>query len=72
MRLAFQWCYIQSPCTGIVKQTAILHIIGTGVIGAGVFVSGAELTVGLLILGATFIIAGIVLARRGDSTSEVR
>ena len=71
MRLAFQWCYIQSPYTVIVKQTAILHIIGTGVIGAGVFVSGAELTVGLLILGATFIIAGIVLARRGDSTIEV-
>jgi len=53
-----------------VKQTAILHIIGTGVIGAGVFVSGTELTVGLLILGAIFIIAGIVLARRGDSTPE--
>ena len=67
---AFQWCYIQSPCTVIVKQTAILHIIGTGVIGAVVFVSSAELTVGLLILGATFIIAGIVLARRGDSTPE--
>jgi len=53
-----------------VKKTAILHIIGTGVIGAGVFVSGAELKVGLLILGAIFIIAGIVLARRGDSTPE--
>jgi len=54
-----------------VKQTAILHIIGTGVIGAGVFVSGTELTVGLLILGAIFIIAGIVLARHGDSTPEI-
>ncbi len=71
MRLAFQWCYIQSPCTVIVKQTAILHIIGTGTIGAGVFVSGTELTVGLLLLGVIFIIAGIVLARRGDSTPEV-
>jgi len=54
-----------------VKQTAILHIIGTGTIGAGVFVSGTELTVGLLILGAIFIIAGIVLARRADSTPGV-
>jgi len=71
MRLIFQWCYIQSPCTVIVKQTALLHIIGTGVIGAGVFVSGTELTVGLLLLGSVFIIAGIVLARRGDSTPEV-
>jgi len=71
MRLAFQWSYIHSPSTFIVKQTAILHIIGTAAIGAGVFVSGTELTVGLLILGAVFIIAGIVLARRGDSTPGV-
>jgi len=70
MRLAFQWYYLQPPCTVIVKQTAILHIIGTAAIGAGVFVSGTELTVGLLILGAIFIIAGIVLARRGGSASE--
>ncbi len=53
------------------KQTAILHIIGTGVIGAGVLVSGTELTVGLLILGTIFIIAGVVLARRDDSTLEI-
>jgi len=53
-----------------VNQTAILHIIGTGAIGAGVFVSGRELTVGLLILGAVFIIAGILLARRDGSASE--
>ena len=52
------------------NQTAILHIIGTGAIGAGVFVSGSELTVGLLIVGAIFIIAGILLARREDSASE--
>jgi len=54
-----------------VKQTAILHILGTGAIGAGVFVSGREPTVGLLLLGAIFIIAGIFLARRNDSTPEV-
>jgi len=54
-----------------VKQTAILHIIGTGSIGAGIFVQGRELTFGLLLLGAIFIIAGIFLARRDDSTPEV-
>lgn len=52
------------------NQTAILHIIGTGAIGAGVFVSGTELTVGLLLLGAVFIIAGVLFARRDGSGSE--
>jgi len=56
--------------TTVVKQTAILHIIGTGVIGAGVFVSGTELTVELLVLGAIFIIAGIFFARRDNSTPQ--
>lgn len=53
------------------KQTAILHIIGTGTIGAGVVVQARELTLGLLLLGAIFIVAGIVLVRRGDSTPEI-
>ncbi len=52
------------------NQTAILHIIGTAAIGAGVFVSGTELTVGLLLLGAIFIAAGIIFARRKGSASE--
>jgi len=53
-----------------VNRTAILHILGTGAIGAGVFASGRPLTVGLLLLGAVFIIAGILFARRDDSVSE--
>lgn len=49
------------------NQTAILHIAATGMVGAGVVVSDALLTVGLLLVGVVLFVAGIVLARRdGD------
>jgi len=39
-------------------------------VGAGVLVSDTLLTVGLLVVGAALFVAGIVLARRGDSASD--
>jgi len=64
------WCFDGRARTPVVKQTAILHIAATGMVGAGVIVSDASLTVGLLLVGAALFVAGIVLARRDDGGSD--
>jgi len=48
------------------NQTALLHIAGTASLGAAIIVSDLLLTAGLVGLGASLFVAGIVVARRGD------
>jgi hypothetical protein len=48
------------------NPTAILHALAAVLVGAGVFLSGRLLTVGLLGVGAVLFVAGIVIARRDD------
>jgi hypothetical protein len=49
------------------NPTAILHIAAAALVGAGIFLSGRLLTVGLLGSGALLFVAGVVVARRDDS-----
>jgi len=49
------------------NPTAILHIAAATLVGAGIFLSGRLLTVGLLGSGALLFVAGVVVARRDDS-----
>jgi hypothetical protein len=49
------------------NPTAVLHVSAAVAVGAGLFVSGQALTVGLVGLGVVLFVAGIVVARRGDS-----
>jgi len=51
------------------KQTAILHMVGTIAIGAGIAVPSELFTLGLFVVGAFFIVVGIILARRTDSSA---
>ncbi len=49
------------------NPTAILHAGAAALVGVGIFLSGRLLTIGLLGSGAVLFVAGIVVARRGDS-----
>lgn len=49
------------------NTTAVLHSVAALLVGAGVFLSGQIVTISLLALGAVLFVAGIVVARRGDS-----
>lgn len=49
------------------NPTAIFHIAAALSIGGALFVSGQTLTIGLVALGVVLFVAGIVVARRGDS-----
>ncbi|MES3160540.1 MAG: hypothetical protein PPP55_03105 [Halorubrum sp.] len=46
------------------NKTAVLHIVATGMVGAGVVISDTLVTVGLLAVGGVLFVAGVVLARR--------
>jgi len=48
--------------------TAVLHILGTVLVGAGIFASGQSLTLGLFGVAVIFFVAGIVVARRNDGS----
>lgn len=48
------------------NPTAIMHIAAAVLVGAGLFVSGQTLRIGLIGLGVVLFVAGIVVARRGD------
>lgn len=50
------------------NRTAILHIAATVAVGAGIVASSQPMTAGLLAVGGILFVAGIVLARRKDST----
>jgi hypothetical protein len=47
-----------------VNPTAVLHSVAAVLVGAGLFVSGQTVTIGLVGLGAVLFVAGIVVARR--------
>ncbi|MFD1632879.1 hypothetical protein ACOZ4L_14880 (plasmid) [Haloplanus ruber] len=49
------------------NPTAVLHMTAAVLVGAGLFLSGRVLTIVLIGLGVAAFVAGIVLARRGDS-----
>jgi hypothetical protein len=48
------------------NPTAIMHIAAAILVGAGLFVAGQTLRIGLIGLGVVLFVAGIVVARRGD------
>jgi hypothetical protein len=50
--------------------TAVLHLVATLLIGAGLLLSGQELTLGLFGLGGVLIVAGIAVARRGGAEED--
>jgi|APHM01.1.fsa_nt_gi hypothetical protein len=50
--------------------TAVLHLVATLLIGAGLLISGQELTLGLFGIGGALIIAGIAVARRDDTGED--
>ena len=43
-----------------------MHIAAAVLVGAGLFVAGQTLRIGLIGLGVVLFVAGIVVARRGD------
>ena len=49
------------------NPTAVMHVAAAVLVGAGLFVSGQTLTIGLIGLGVVLFIGGIVVARRDDS-----
>lgn len=50
--------------------TAVLHLTFAVFVGAGVFVSQTWLRIGLFTVGVLCFIAGVVVARRGDSNPD--
>jgi len=52
------------------NPTAVLHMTAAVLVGAGLFLSGRVLTIVLIGLGVAAFVAGIVLARRGDSDTS--
>jgi hypothetical protein len=54
-----------------VNPTAILHIVAAVLVGAGLFLPGRTLSLGLFGLGAILFVAGIVVARRDDGDGGV-
>ncbi len=56
------------------NPTAVLHLTATLLIGAGLLISGQELTLGLFGLGGALIVAGVAVARRdtGEDDSPSR
>lgn len=64
-----RWRFETPNRRNVMKQTAILHIVGTVAIGAGIVIPDQLSTLGLFVVGAIFIVAGIVLARRNDTAT---
>lgn len=51
--------------------TAVLHIIATVAVGAGLFVSDQTVSLGLFLVAAVLFVGGIVIARRdGESAPQ--
>lgn len=48
------------------NTTAVLHASAAVLVGAGIFLPGRPVTVGLIAIGVVLFVAGIVVARRDD------